>query len=97
MQMARERPVRGASDDGTILMLVVVVLGVEKLLHKVQGQVHGDPIFGCVVAVAVNTGVTQPLLDLVASLLGRSDELVDLVGAQVGSIALVIRVRDWEC
>ena len=96
VQVAREGPVRGASDDGAVLVLVVVVLGVEKLFHKLQGQVHGDPVLGCVVAVTANTGVAQPLLDLVAGLLGRPDELIDLVGTQVGSIALVVRVRDWK-
>lgn len=55
---------------------------------------NGDPIFCGVVVDAVDPIVTQPLLDEVASLLGGSNELVNLISGKVRAVSFVIRIGD---
>lgn len=94
VQVAGQRPARGTGDQVAVLVPVVVVLGIEEALDEADGQVHRDPVLGGVVADVAHASVAQPLLDEAAGLVGGTHKGIDLVGGQMGAVALVVRVRD---
>jgi hypothetical protein len=96
--VAGKRPGSCTGNDGAVLVLVVVVLGVEQALDHLNWKMYDDPVLGGAVAkvIGVDTSLAEPLVDQVVCLRARLDELIDLVGAEVVTIASMVRVGDLE-
>jgi hypothetical protein len=97
VQVTGQRPGSCTRNNGAILVLVGVVLGVEKALDHLNGKMDNDPILGRAVAhiVGVDTAFAEPLVHQVVSLGARRNKLVNLIGAQMLTVALVVWVGDY--
>ena len=75
-------------------MLVVVVLGVEELLDFLNGKMDDNPVLGRAIVhvLDVDAVLLEPLMNKVVSLRSRRDQLIDLLGAEVLTVARVVRV-----
>jgi hypothetical protein len=83
----------GASNDVAILVLIIVIFSIQQTLCKLDWEMNCDPVLGGVIVDVLNTTLTQPIPDQSAGLLGRLDELVDLVSTEMVPVFGVIRVR----
>ena len=80
------------------MVLVVVVLGVNELLNLLNGQVDNDPILGSAVAqvLELNAVLLEPVVHKVVRLRCRPNKLIDFLGAQVLTVASMVRVGDYS-
>ena len=78
-------------------MLVVVVFGVEQTLNHLNGQMDDDPVLGRAVAqvAGVDSALGEPLVHQVVGLRAGCNEFINLVGAQMLTVACMVRIGDY--
>lgn len=77
-------------------MLEDRVFGIEQTLGILDRDVDVDPVLGRAVVKLVDAVGEEPLVDQVETVLGRLDELIDILNAEMLAIAGMSWVRDWS-
>jgi hypothetical protein len=78
-------------------VLEAVVLSVQEGLNGAHGKRDCDPVFGGAVGGRNDVVGLQPLEDKGECLVGRLDEVVDIILTKMLAIAGVVGVRDCAC
>jgi len=91
-----QRPLGGTRQGGTVTVSVLGVGGLEKFLGLFDWNDDGNPVVGWRVANLVNTVLDEPLVDQVLAVGGWTNNVCDLVGAEVLAVTLVFWVGDLE-
>lgn len=79
-----------------VFVLVVVVLGIQKVLYEFHWEADNDPILSGAVAQIFNAVLAKPLVDKIAGFLGRLDELIDRLRAEVFTVSLMLGIRYYK-
>ncbi len=83
---------------GAVFMLIIRVLGVEKLFDSYNGKSDGDPISSRIdfAMRKVDAIIDKPSLDKVEGLVLWLEKVMDLLLSQMLAVARVGRVGNWS-